>query len=352
MRYSRRGPRVPGRPPVRQCLARTRGLSFLLFLSSLFFAYSVFGQDVGSQDKEFFGNGAVITVMVHEASGEIFSSPAMVALFRGATPSGQRDTTRGVAEFVVTHLGDFTVVVSAPGYAEVQKDFKVDFAGRTRVDIYLRGSATATAPTQVPGRPVLTPKAKEALDKGLRALKENKLGEADKHIGEAMRLAPGNPDVLYVQGVLNMKQQNWKQAQLVLEKATQLDPNSARSFAALGMALCDQGSYEAAVAPLTKSLQLEPAGRWETQWALAKSYYHLQRYDEAAKLSQESLEKSKGGAPEIALLAAQSLTAVGRYEDAAQALRQFLRDHADRPDAATARRWLDQLTASGNIRPN
>ena len=33
-----------------------------------------------------------------------------------------------------------------------------------------------------------------------------------------MRLAPGHPDVLYVQGVLWLKQRNWVQAQDVLEK--------------------------------------------------------------------------------------------------------------------------------------
>ena len=126
----------------------------------------------------------------------------------------------------------------------------------------------------------------------------------------------------------------------------------ARAFAALGMALCNQGSYEAAIPPLTKSLQLDPSNTWEAQWALAKTDYHLKRYDDALKLSEESLQKSNGKAPEIALLVAQSLTAVGRYEEAARLLRQFLTDHADRPEVTLARRWLDQLTASGKIRSN
>jgi tetratricopeptide (TPR) repeat protein len=256
-----------------------------------------------------------------------------------------------VAEFVVNKFGNFTVVVSAPGCAEVQKDVTVDVTGRTQVDVDLGRSSTGGHPTEVPGRPLLAPKAKEALEKGLRALRENKLEEAEKYVGEAIRLAPGNPDVLYVQGVLRLKQRHWEQAQTVLEKATQIDPNSARAFAALGMALCDQGSFGAAVIPLTKSLQLDPAGTWETRWALAKSYYELQQYDEALKQSQESLEKSNGNAPEISLLVAQALTAVGRHEDAAKVLREFLRDHANRPEAATARRWLEQLTAS-DVRSN
>jgi Flp pilus assembly protein TadD len=316
----------------------------------MLFAHSLLAQDVGSQEKEYMGSGSVITVRVHEASGDLFSSSAVVRLFRGITPSGEHDTSRGVAEFVVTRFGDYTVAVSASGYAEVRKDVTVDATGRTQVDVYLRGSSTENL-TAVPGRSVLAPKAREALDKALRALKQNKLIDADKYIREAMHLAPGNPDVLYVQGVVNLKQQNWKQAQTVLEKATQLDPTSARSFAALGMALCDEGNYDAAIAPLTKSLQLDPVGTWETEWALAKSYYHMQRYDDALKASQDALEKSNDKAPEIALLVAQSLTAVGRYEDAGQILRQFLRDHPDRAEVVTVRRWLDQLTASSNLHP-
>lgn len=351
MRYSHQRAQGPGPAPAKRRLDTIHAPFFLLTLP-LLFACSAFAQDVGSPEREYLGNGSVITVMVHDASGEPFASSAVVKLFHGITPSGEHETTRGVAEFVVTHFGEFTVVVSAPGYAEVRKDVAVDVTGRTQVDVYLRESLNAGGPSGVPGRPLLAPKAKEALDKGLRALKENKLAEADKYVGEAMRLAPGNPDVLYIQGVLLLKEQSWKQAQTVLEKATQLDPNSARTFAALGMALCNQGSYAAAIAPLTKSLQLDPANIWDTQWALAKSYYGLQQYDQALKLSQQSLEKSAGKAPEIALLVAQSLTAVERYEESARVLRQFLKDYPNRPEAATARRWLDQLTASGHIQAN
>ena len=32
-----------------------------------------------------------------------------------------------------------------------------------------------------------------------------------------------------------------------------------------------------------------------------------------------------------------------------KALREFLKNHADRPEAATARRWLDNLANSGKI---
>lgn len=351
MRAFRDCGRGPGRAPARKCLSGLLIHAFLGTLPGFLFAISLAAQDVGSQQNEFFGNGSVITVKLHEASGEPLSSSAVVKLFRGMFPSGQKDASHGVAEFVVNNLGEFTVVVSAPGYVEAQKDVSVTITGRAQVDIYLRPTSGDKI-AAVPGRPVLAPKAREALDKGLRALKENKVDEAQKYVGEAVRLAPSHPDVLYLQGVLSLQMGNWIEAQTVLEKATQMDPNSARAYAALGMAFCDEGKYDAAISPLEKSLQLDAAGTWKTRWALAQSYYHRERYDDALRMSQQALAQSKGIEPQIALLVAQSLTAVGRYEDAAQTLRELLQEHARRPEAATARRWLDQLAANKKIRVN
>jgi len=151
--------------------------------------------------------------------------------------------------------------------------------------------------------------------------------------------------------VLYLSLRDWTQAQSVLEKATQMDPSNARAFAALGMTLTHQKKYQAAIRPLEKSLQMDPGG-WETHWELAKAYYYQERYDQALKASEQALAESNGKAPQIELLVAQSLTAVGRYEDSAETLRQFLKSHGDRPEAMTARRWLEGLAKNGKIRQN
>jgi Tfp pilus assembly protein PilF len=322
--------------------------SRLLLLLILLFVLPSRAQDTGTTATEFHGKGVAISVVVHDSTGEPISSLALVKLFRGTIPAGQAETSHGRAELVVYDVGDFTVVVQSAGYATAQKELFIDAAGRAEVDIYLRpSSATASG---VPGRPLLAPKARKAVDQGVRALGIDNLAEAQKQASQAMLLAPGHPDVLYLQGVIFLKQRDWSKAQEVLEKATQLDPSDAHAFTALGMALCDQGKYEAAVAPLEKALDLNPAtSSWDARWALAKAQYRLAHYPEALQMSQAALSGSNGKAPEIQLLVAQSLTAVGRYEDAAQALREFLHKHADRSEAATARRWLDSLAADGKI---
>lgn len=310
-------------------------------------------QDNGNAVSEFRGNGAEITVTVKDSSGEPIGMSAMVKIFRdGSIPSGQSQTSRGQAIFVVNALGEYTVAVAVPGYTEVRKDVSLQSSGRFEVEVFVKRMDAGIA-TGVPGRPLLAPKAKEAVDKGLQALSADKLGEAEKYVGKATQLAPGHPDVLYAQGVLSLKERNWAQAQTALEKATQLDPNFAQGFAALGMAFCDQGKYDAAIAPLKKSLELNAApSEWETRWTLARALYHQGQYDQALKTSSDALAGSNGKSPEIGLLVAQSLTAVGKYEDAATMLREFVKEHGDRKEAATARRWLEQLSTSGKIRAN
>jgi Tfp pilus assembly protein PilF len=314
-------------------------------------------QDSGSKAKEYFGNGAEINVMVHDGTGNPISSTAMVRLFRdGNIPSGEGATSHGRVRFVVTSLGEFTVVVEPAGQPSLQKEVSVREPGETQVDVYLRPSAngerggTGAAVTGggggAAGKMILAPKAREAFDKGLRALSAEKMRDAEKFVGEAARLAPGHPDVLYAQGVLYLKQKNWSEAQSVLEKATQIDPGHARAFAALGMALTDQGKFEAAIMPLTKSIALEGAAvDWETEYVLARAYYESAKYPEALVLSQKALDASKGRAPDIMLLLAQALTVNGQYAQAEETLKAFLRDYGDRPEAAKARRWVAKLEA-------
>jgi tetratricopeptide (TPR) repeat protein len=117
----------------------------------------------------------------------------------------------------------------------------------------------------------------------------------------------------------------------------------------LGMAYVDQGKYEDAVPILGHSLQLD-ANAWDARWTLAKAYYHQQNYDGALKECQEALNGSHGTAPDIELLLAQSLTAVGKYDEAAETLRTFLKNHPKDPGADKARHWLDRLATDGKIK--
>lgn len=326
------------------------GLFTLSFLILTALPVATRAQDSGAEGTMLRGDRAEISVTVKDRNGAIINAPGTVKLFRSGTPMGQASITQGRAFFILPSLGDYTVTAVAAGYKPGQQDISVMSAVRIEADVYLQPETEPNRVSGIPAGPVLAPKAKEALDKGIQELRENKVDAAEKHVNDAAKLAPSNPDVLYIQGVVFLKKKQWSQAQTVLEKATQLDPNNAHSLSALGMALTDQGKYEEAIPPLEKSRELDANTGYETEWALGKSYYYRGKYDEALKISQEAMKQSNGNAPEIELLVAQSLTAVGHFEEAGETLRDFLKNHGNDPQAATAKRWLDRLTADGKIK--
>jgi len=334
---------------MKKCLAlRAVGL-VLPLLGGLCCPLPALCQGSGDQGTLSRGDRAEIAVAVRDSSGQLITVSATIKLYKNGSPIDQSSTSRGRAFFVPRTLGDFSIMVEAAGYKSAQKDVSLSIPVKTEVDIYLQQDSVSNVSVGIPGKPLLAPKAKEALVKGLHALAENKLDDAQKHVSEATKLAPGHPEVLYVQGMLYMKRSSWAQAQTVLEKSAQLEPDQARVLAALGMALCNQKKYEAAIPVLEKSLQLEPVASWESQWALAKSYYFQQQYPQALKMAEQARAASHGSAPQTELLLAQCLTAVGRYEDSARLLHEFLKNNTGTPDAATAQRWLDGLAANGKI---
>jgi cytochrome c-type biogenesis protein CcmH/NrfG len=336
---------------MKECGLLHRTRMGALVLSGLFFCVlSANCQDSSEEGTISRGSRAELAITVRDASGQIITSTATVKVYSNGILTDQSSTSGGRAFFVVRGLGEFTVAVEASGYKTAQKDVTISSAIRAQVDINLVRDAPSNETVGVPAGPVLAPKAKEDLVKGLQAMRENKLDEAQKHIGDALKLAPSNPEVLYLQGILYMKRSDWAQAQTTLDKSSQLDPNQARVFAALGMAFCNDKKYKQAIPPLEKSLQLDPKSGWEAEWSLAKAYYYDQQYERALKLAEQARADAHGAAAQVDLLYAQCLTAVGRYDDAAEVLRSFLKNNnPGNPDTATAQRWLDGLAANGKI---
>lgn len=336
---------------MRSMKLRSGAVLFVLSLFSafLFAPFPAASQDSGDEGTLSRGGRAEISVTVRDNSGQPISKSASIKLYKDGMPIDQSSTSHGRAFFVPRSLGDFTIYVEAAGFQATQKEVSLTVPIKAEVDVYLQPENGSNVSVGVPGKPVLAPKAKEAVVKALQALAENKLDDAQKYMNQAMKLAPGHPEVLYVQGMVYMKRGNWAQAETVLANSAQLEPNEPRVLSALGMALCNQKKYTEAIPPLEKSVKLRPAAGWETEWALGRSYYYAGQYDQALAMAQQARNSSPGWNPQTELLLAQCLTAVGRYDESAQVLREFLKNHANSPDSATAKRWLDGLVANGKI---
>lgn len=325
------------------------GFPLAILVCVFFRVPAVLGQARTSDESDFRGNRAEVSITLKDNSGQVVTVPATVKIYHMGALSGQAAASKGHAYFILNSLGDYTISVDANGYKPVQKEISIRMAITDVEEIVLQREAGANESIGNTGGPVLAPKAKEAFDKGLQALNENKLDQAEKQLDEAAKLAPSHPDVLYLQGVLYLKRNQWEKAQSVLEKATQIDPKNAHAFSALGMAFVDQGKFDLAISPLEQSLQLDSVS-WETHWTLARAMYRQEKYEGAVKESQLALNQSHGVEPGIELLLAQAQVATGKFEDSAETLRAFLKNHPNDKGAAMARKWLDRLAADGKIR--
>jgi len=329
-------------------ISRISLLPFALLLSCFLLAVlPATGQERPGDIDSVRGNRAEISITVKEGSKQLVGPMVTVKLYRQGMLAGQMSTNKGRAVFILNGLGNYTITADAVGYRSTQKEISIPVAVEAEEEIVLQRDAEPEA-TGNAGRPLLAPKAKEALDKALQAIGNNKLDQAEKSLDEAVKLAPNHPDVLYLQGVVFLRKNQPEKAQAVLETAAQVDPKNDRAFSALGMALVSQGRYDLAVKPLQQAIELDPAS-WDAHFTLAKAFYHQERYEETLKEAQLALSQSHGVEPAIELLIAQAQTALGKFEDSAETLRAFLKAHPNDHGAATARRWLDRLVADGKV---
>jgi len=92
-----------------------------------------------------------------------------------------------------------------------------------------------------------------------------------------------------------------------------MDPHRPLPRPPFGVVLANERKFGAALPPLGKALELD-AKSWEARWAMARCYYYQRNYEAAAQESRQALRDSDGKAPEIALVVAASLTALGRMK--------------------------------------
>src|SRR5215471_19215350 len=155
----------------RSCLAAT---SFLFLFTALYLSPAPVRAQESSDDMGFRMSRAEIAVTVRDSSGEPIKSAGSVRLLRNGMQAEQSALTHGRAFFVVGLLGDYSVVVDAAGYKPAQRDISILTAVKYEMEINLQRVPAGNEVDNLPGKPVLAPKAKDAFDKALKAMDANK----------------------------------------------------------------------------------------------------------------------------------------------------------------------------------
>ena len=163
-------------------------------------------QDSGDQGTMVRGDRAEISITVKDASGALINTPCSVKLYKNGAPSDQSSASHGRAFFIPRGLGDFTIAVEAAGYKSTQKEISVTVAGKEEIDIYMQRELAANESTACARQAHPGSRGSESAHQGDAGVREGKLEEAEKDLTKAGKLAPSNPDVLYMQGMLYLRQ--------------------------------------------------------------------------------------------------------------------------------------------------
>lgn len=306
-------------------------VSSLIFLAALFLSSESFAQRPGgtapSVNPGGIGSrGSTLIVRVRDQNGSIPSALTLVNIysFRGdlvasASMQGAQATFQGIG------AGRFTVEAIAPGYATSRVDVSVEFVGSSvSVEVPLKPEGDPnTTPVSVAGPPVLAPKAQKEINKGLEALRGNKLEEARKHLEAAHHLAPGNPDVNYLLGVLDSMSGKHQDAVALWQKTIDIYPQHTFALLALGDASVHGGDLPAAAAYFKRAADSSPSS-WRSQVSLADVSFRQELYDDAVKYADNALKIGKDKAGDARFIQARAQLALGRREKAIASLQAYL----------------------------
>ncbi len=217
-------------------------------------------------------SGGVIDVQVRYANGKPGPRGIHVRLEAAeGGPAGDCETVDGgKCQFNLSSSGVYMVRMSERGFKEVI--VRVELIGMSRGYATLElkpipGEAPPETPKQASGDTVslldlsIPENARQEFEKGQSALKEIKLDDGIAHLRKAITLYNAFPQAYALLGTAYLGQKDWKNAEVALRKANELDPKFSDAYLELGGAESDQGIF-ASRSRTAEGPGTQPGGRW------------------------------------------------------------------------------------------
>lgn len=265
---------------------------------------------------------------------------------RGGMPMPNPPTRVGGGWLIsgLTIGNDYEVQITVNGYLPAGQVASVpEFPGATgSVTVVLHAGDPELVYRRPHGQFVLAPKAERDIEQALSDLQAGQFASARKETEKAMKLAPANPYVQYVMGLVFLHSGRIAEAKPYLEKAASIDPNDAATMSALGRVRYHLGDYPGAIDTLTKAAQLD-ATAWNVEWLLGAAYLAQNNYAAARDHADRALKIGKEKANQVEFLLGSALAGLGEREQAAEAFVKFADRCPQDPNAAKAREWAKML---------
>lgn len=280
-----------------------------------------------------------VVVSVRESSGMPLPGNALVKLSSNFSGLHITAPTRdgSTATFPNIQGGEYDVEVSSTGYKTADEHASVMAGGGNfMVFVYLRPDSEVPENSAPGGAPIMSPRLQSEIDKGLDKMRRQQYDAARVHLEKAAQMAPGNPDVQYLLGMLEYRQQHFDAARAKFAKAISIYPSHTRSLVALGELLLRTGQPDLAAQNLEKAYQINGAD-WRTHLLLAYAYNAQKDYDKAAPHAVRAMELAKNDGAAARLLLGRIRFAQGKMADARQVLESLIRDFPADPAATQAK---------------
>lgn len=274
-------------------------------------------------------------VSLHSDAGEIIAQ---------VTPEGS-----GRFAFSGIRRGLYYVSARAPGYREASQ--RADLMMMRHMTIYLtlvpdQRNPAPQAPAAagpVDQRQLRIPEnARKEFERGTKELFENKNREASlPHLRKATELYPEYYEAYHLMGTVYMDQQQWDQAEEMLNRALQVNQEFAPTYFALGALRNQQGKPAEAEKFLLRGLELQPDA-WQAHLEICQTYFSQGQLPQAEHHAARAHEL-KPELPVVHLVLANIYVAENSYAPARTEYQHFLDRAPQSPAAPRVQEQIRQL---------
>jgi len=293
------------------------------------------------------GSAQELQVSVRERTGEPLTVEAIVRVTSQAggqsllATTGNARTAASTASFQLGP-GEWDIEVEAAGYDKGAEHATITTNGlRQTVYVYLTPVGSSNVATPASGVAV-TPKVQVELDKSLVALRQGKYDEARKHLEKARKMAPSNPDILYLMGMVEYTAKDMPAAKKQFELVLATYPAHERSLLMLGQMDLEANDNQHASVTLQKAVEAD-ASNWRAHYLLALAFVRTGELSKAEAEATRAGELNQQKTAAMKLLRAKILAVEGKNAEAELALQSFIHDYPKDDAVPEARKYLEKI---------
>jgi Tfp pilus assembly protein PilF len=233
----------------------------------------------------------------------------------------------GTFDLPNVRMGQYEVV-AVNGVDETHE--RVDVNGAP-ANVTLRMPGRASAPSSSSSRATVsvaemrTPeKARRLVEKARMDMAKGRLDDAQKHVAEALAIAPEYSDALTMRAAMKLQENQMQAAVDDLDHAIKADPSYSQAYLVLGATYNHMGRYDEALRTLDRSAMYDPKS-WQCSLEMAKAW--LGKGDYAHAMQQLNKAESLGAmklAGTMHLMKGYALMGQKQFEQAAAELQAYL----------------------------